>query len=90
MADYNVWVHTSGCQGAGTEGRVAIELHGQEGSSGMQQLDTQQDAAFARGKVTIPNITDKINAFDLTLIAARTFVNSCAAPANSCIRLQQM
>lgn len=49
MADYTVWVHTSNCQGAGTEGRVAIELHGQGGSCGMQDLE---GAPFARGQVT--------------------------------------
>ena len=49
MADYTVWVHTSNCQGAGTEGRVAIGLHGQGESSGMQDLE---GAPFTRGKVT--------------------------------------
>ena len=52
MSDYTVWVHTSNDRRAGTDGRVAIELHGQGGSSGLQWLHPQQDAPFSRGKVT--------------------------------------
>lgn len=51
MSEYCVWVHTSSCKGAGTQGRVSIELHGRGGSSGMQLLQAQHDGAFARGQV---------------------------------------
>ena len=51
VSEYRVWVHTSSCKGAGTQGRVSIELHGQGGSSGMQPLHAQHDGAFARGQV---------------------------------------
>ncbi len=49
---YHVWIHTSSCRGAGTEGRVSIELHGQGGSSGLQPLQAANDDAFARSQVT--------------------------------------
>lgn len=51
-ADYTVWIHTSDCPRAGTDGRVAVELHGHRSSSGLQWLHTQQEAPFSRAKVT--------------------------------------
>lgn len=50
--EYHVWIHTSSCRGAGTQGRVSIELHGQGGSSGLQPLHEANDGAFARSQVT--------------------------------------
>ena len=50
-AEYRVWTHTSSTKGAGTQGRVSIQLLGREGSSGMQPLDAQHDGAFGRGQV---------------------------------------
>lgn len=47
---YKVWVHTSSCPGAGTDGVVSMELHGASGSSKQQVLDAPP-GAFARGKV---------------------------------------
>ena len=47
---YKVWVHTSSCPGAGTDGVVSVELHGASGSSKQQELDAPP-GAFARGKV---------------------------------------
>ncbi|DBA69854.1 TPA: hypothetical protein ACH3X2_012566 [Trebouxia sp. C0005] len=48
--EYRVWVHTSSCRGAGMQGRVSIELHGQGGSSGLQPLHAANDDAFARSQ----------------------------------------
>ena len=53
-ADYTVWIHASDSPKAGTDGRVAIELHGQGGSSSQQWLHNQQKTPFSRGKVTAP------------------------------------
>lgn len=55
MAEYIVSVHTSSCKGAGTEGGVAVELHGRQASSGMQQLQPQAANSFARGQVSSPS-----------------------------------
>ncbi|KAL3141352.1 hypothetical protein ABBQ32_004935 [Trebouxia sp. C0010 RCD-2024] len=51
-ADYTVWIHASDSPKADTDGRVAIELHGQGGSSSQQWLHNQQKTPFSRGKVS--------------------------------------
>ncbi|DBB10366.1 TPA: hypothetical protein ACH3X3_001925 [Trebouxia sp. C0006] len=48
--EYRVSIHTSSCRGAGMQGRVSIELHGQGGSSGLQPLAPANDDAFARSQ----------------------------------------
>lgn len=55
--EYRVWVHTSSCRGAGMQGRVSIELHGQGGSSGLQPLHAANDDAFARSQVTHTHVS---------------------------------
>ena len=58
VAEYKVWVHTSACNGAGTEGPVLLELHGQQDSSGLQRLDLQQGHSFAKGQVNTALLND--------------------------------
>ena len=55
--EYHVCIHTSSCRGAGTQGRVSIELHGQGGSSGLQPLHPANDDAFARSQVTYMHVS---------------------------------
>ena len=50
---YNIWVHTSQCKGAGTAGNVCLELHGQQGSSGMCTLKGSPEQGFAKGQVRV-------------------------------------
>lgn len=57
MAEYRLWLHTSSHKGAGSKGSVSIELHGQEGSSGMQPVKPSREGAFDRGQVRIEPTT---------------------------------
>ena len=59
VAEYKVWVHTSACKGAGTEGTVLLELHGQQNSSGMQRLGLQQGHSLAKGQVNTALLSDR-------------------------------
>ena len=57
MADYLIQLHTSNCRGAGVPGRVSVDLKGEGGSTGMQQLKPNHDEAFGRGQVRFDSVT---------------------------------
>ena len=89
MADYKVWVHTSHQVSAGTDGRVAIELHGERGDTGIQWLGTEQDTPFGRGKVIVSldvhvaNQSVQLQSASLYLVYNYPMIQRCVIPVNN-------